>query len=113
MNIQPGQLNKRITIQYVTGTSINANGVETETWGDYCHPWAAVSDVSGREYFAAAAAQMENVTKFIIRWYADITTAMRIVFEGRIYSIDAIDHAGYKGDYMVLRARLTGQEAAQ
>jgi len=113
MMIQPGELNKRIEVQAVASITENENGVETPTWETYCRPWAAVRDVSGREYFAAAAVQMENVTNFITRYYADITTAMRIIFDGRVYSIYAIDHAGYRGDYMVLRARLTGQEAAQ
>jgi SPP1 family predicted phage head-tail adaptor len=49
--------------------------------------WAAVSNLHGREYFAAAAIQAEKTVKFIIRYLENLDTSMGILFQGRRYNI--------------------------
>jgi SPP1 family predicted phage head-tail adaptor len=63
--MKPGDLNKRITIQKPI-TTTNERGFEIETWEDFKTVWAAVSNLHGREYYAAAAIQAENTVKFTI-----------------------------------------------
>ena len=107
-----GMLNKQIIVQSKTSTK-DADGVKTETWSTFCTIWAAVGDLYGREYYAAAAVQMEQTTKFTVRYRADITTAMRVSYGGNYYHIDDTDKLDHKGQWMILRARLKESEAGQ
>lgn len=102
-----GDLRHRIRIEKPVGTE-NENGVIVKGWQEVCGAWAAVKDVSGREFFQAAAQQMENVTTFTIRWRDGINTSMRVVFAAENYEITQIDHANYAGNYMQIRARKMG-----
>ena len=101
MNI--GELNRRIIIQQVSPV-VSENGFETEAWTDYKTVWASVSNLYGREYFAAMAVNAENTVKFKIRYKVGITTDMRISFGGKYYNINSIDDVDYSHAFMVLRA---------
>jgi SPP1 family predicted phage head-tail adaptor len=96
-------LNKRITIQELK-TTINENGFEVEDWIDFKTVWAGVSNLHGREYFEAAAVQMESTVKFTIRYLAEIDTSMRILFKGRYYNITSIDNIKYKNRFIEIKA---------
>ena len=96
-------LNKRITIQELK-LSINENGFEIEEWIDYKKVWAGVSNLHGREYFDAAAIQMENTVKFTIRYLPGIDTSMRIVFKDKNYNITSIDNIKYGNRFMEIKA---------
>lgn len=96
-------LNKRITIQELK-LSINENGFEIEEWIDYKRVWAGVSNLHGREYFDAAAIQMENTVKFTIRYLPGIDTSMRIVFQDKNYNITSIDNIKYGNRFMEIKA---------
>lgn len=101
--VEIGDLRHRITIQKPT-TGINENGFEVETWDDYRTVWAAVSNLHGREYFAAAAVQAENTVKFTVRYLPDIDTTMRICFRDKTYDIAAIDNIKYQNRFMEIKA---------
>lgn len=96
-------LNKRITIQELK-LSINENGFEIEELIDYKRVWAGVSNLHGREYFDAAAIQMENTVKFTIRYLPGIDTSMRIVFQDKNYNITSIDNIKYGNRFMEIKA---------
>ena len=96
-------LNKRITLQELK-LSINENGFEVEEWIDYKRVWAGVSNLHGREYFDAAAIQMENTVKFTIRYLPGIDTSMRIVFKDKNYNITSIDNIKYGNRFMEIKA---------
>ncbi|MCD8502943.1 MAG: phage head closure protein [Bacillaceae bacterium] len=99
-----GSLRHRITLQKLT-VSTNSNGFEVATWEELKTVWAAVSNLQGREFFAAAAVQAENTVKFIIRYLPEVDTTMRIVFRDKVYNISAIDNIQYKNKYMEIKAR--------
>lgn len=101
--MNPGELRHRITFQKLT-TSTNENGFEVEEWLDIKTLWAKVSNLHGREYFEAAAIQMENTLKFTIRYLKDIDTSMRIIFKERHYDIKSIDNIRYENKYMEIKA---------
>ncbi|AGL03729.1 phage head closure protein [Desulfoscipio gibsoniae] len=103
MQVEIGDLRHRITFQKLT-TSVNENGFEVETWEDFKTVWAAVSNLHGREYFAAAAVQAENTVKFTIRYLTGLDTTMRIVFQGKQYNITAIDNIKYQNRYLEIKA---------
>lgn len=96
-------LNKRITFQELK-TNINENGFEIEEWIDFKTVWAGVTNLHGREYFEAAAIQMENTVKFTIRYLEGIDTTMRILFKGRHYNIISIDNIKYRNRFMEVKA---------
>ena len=101
--MKPGELNKRITLQKPI-TTTNERGFEIETWENLKTVWAAVSNLHGREYFAAAAVQAESTVKFTIRYLEDLDTTMRILFQGRQYNITSIDNIKYQNRYMEIKA---------
>lgn len=101
--MNPGDLRHRITLQRFT-TTVNENGFEVETWDDFKTVWAAVSNLHGREYFAAAAVRQENTVRFTIRYLEGINTSMRILFRGKQYNITAIDNIKYQNRYMEIKA---------
>jgi SPP1 family predicted phage head-tail adaptor len=103
MQVEIGDLRHRITFQKLT-TSVNENGFEVETWEDMRTVWAAVSNLHGREYFAAAAVQAENTVKFTIRYLPDIDTTMRISFRDKQYNITSIDNIKYQNRFIEIKA---------
>lgn len=97
------ELKHKITFQNLT-IDTNENGFEEEVWQDYLTVWAAVTNLIGREYFAAAAVQAEKTVKFTIRYLQGITDDMRILFEDKQYNITFIDNIKYKNKYIEIKA---------
>ncbi|PRR84528.1 phage head closure protein [Clostridium vincentii] len=98
-----GDLRHRIIIQKFT-TVVNKNGFELEAWQDYKTVWASVSNLSGREYYQAAAIQAEKTVKFLIRHIDDMDTSMRIIFKDKPYNITSIDNRDYANKYLEIKA---------
>lgn len=107
MQVEIGDLRHRITFQKHT-TTINENGFEVEAWEDYKTVWAAVSNLHGREYYAAVTVQAENTVKFTIRYLPNLDTNMRISFQGKIYDITAIDNIKYRNRFVEIKALEVG-----
>ncbi|MBU5455259.1 phage head closure protein [Caproiciproducens sp. MSJ-32] len=96
-------LRHRIKLQKNT-VQTDDNGFQTETWTDFKELWAAVTNLHGREYFAAAAVQAEKTVKFTIRYTDEIDTSMRILFKGKQYNITAIDNIKYANKFIEIKA---------
>jgi len=96
-------LRHRIILQKFT-TVINENGFENEAWQDYKAVWASISNLSGREYYQAAAIQAEKTIKFLIRYTDGIDTDMRILFKDKQYNITSIDNMKYANKYIEIKA---------
>lgn len=96
-------LNKRITIQELK-VNINENGFEVEEWIDFKTVWAGVTNLHGREYFEAAAVQMENTVNITIRYIDGIDTSMRVLFKDKHYNITSIDNIKYKNRFIEIKA---------
>jgi SPP1 family predicted phage head-tail adaptor len=87
MNI--GDLDRRVTLQqHATGQ--DAYGEIATGWVDVATVWAAIWDMSGREYIAAAATQAAVQTKITIRYRPGVVAAMRAVYGTDVYNIDAV-----------------------
>lgn len=112
MNV--GKMRHMITIQrpdYDNRTT-DEYGRSSVPWADFARVYAHAADVSGREFFEAAAHQMEDVVTFTFRWTGGVTAAMRILWEGREYTILQINHLGYKRDFMRIKARAVDAKGA-
>ncbi|WP_026673617.1 phage head closure protein [Alkalihalobacterium bogoriense] len=99
-----GRLRHRITLQKLR-IATNSNGFEVENWEEFKTVWAAVSNLQGREYFAAAAIQAENMVKFTIRYLSGVDTSIQILFRDKVYNISSIDNIQYKNRYMEIKAQ--------
>ncbi len=91
--MQIGRLDRRIVIEVNTPTR-STSGEEVDSWATFATVWAAVVPIRGKEFFDAAAVQSEIDTKFRIRWRDDLTTKMRISYDGNIYDIHSIVEIG-------------------
>ncbi|CAH0435503.1 Putative phage head-tail adaptor [Clostridium neonatale] len=98
-----GDLKHRITFQILVTTN-NKNGFEEEIWKEYKTVWASASNLSGREYYQAAAIHAEKTVKFMIRYINDIDESMRILFNQSLYDITAIDNVKYENKYIEIKA---------
>lgn len=98
-----GELRHRITLQRFT-TIVTENGFDVETWQDYKTIWASISNLYGREYYQAAAIQVEKTVGFIIRYIEDVDTSTRILFRGKQYHITFIDNMKYANKFIEIKA---------
>ena len=85
----PGELDRRITIQEDVGTQ-DAAGQPVPSWQNIAtNPtvWAEVVPVGGSEIFAARQTGAETVKKFRIRYRGDVLRKMRVVYDADNYDI--------------------------
>ena len=101
--MNPGELRHRITLQRLT-TTTNENGFEMEEWTDVKTVWASITNLHGKEYYEAAAIQMENTVKFTVRYIKDLDTSMRILFKDKQYNITSIDNIKYENRFIEIKA---------
>lgn len=86
-NINSGEFRNRIIIQHFVSIEDELGQEVDGEWIDLKSVWASIKTMQGREYFAAAATQAENTSRFIIRYTSGVTNDMRIVYNGRIFDI--------------------------
>jgi SPP1 family predicted phage head-tail adaptor len=94
-------LNRRITFQRLTKT-VDVDGYPIKQWDNLKTVWAGKNNITGREYYAAAAIQAENTVIFKIKYLKTLdseyndeglnTTKMyRIKYNGLYFNIQYID----------------------
>lgn len=102
------ELNKRVVIQKPS-TAVNELN---ETVGDWANlipagdgnVWAALVDMTGRQYIAAGAQQNAVVTRITIRKRAGIEEKMRVLRGTDVYDITAVlDRTDHFMDLMCVR----------
>ena len=92
-------LNVKVTFQK-NSVAADDIGNRKKVWEDYytCH--ATVSGESGQEKAAAGLTAADSDIAFTIRFCkraAEVTAdGFRILFQGEIYNITAVDHMNYK-----------------
>lgn len=94
--MQLGNFRHRITIQENRYQRDEANlqvrdsyGAPIDDWIDLRTCWASMEPLSGREYFAAAQVQAEQVTRFRIRYPRfQIWPGMRVKYHDSILEAD-------------------------
>lgn len=89
--IRAGMLRHRVTLQE-RSTATDSFGQPIETWSDVGTYWAAVKPLRGREGEAIRQVKAEATHRVVLRAVAPVTTAMRLVFDGRVLDIiEALD----------------------
>lgn len=104
--MQAGKLRHRITLQRNVPRQDPRSGEMVSQWRDVDSVWAEVVPLSAREFVAARAAQSEVVARITIRYRADVTPAMRIIYRGGIYVVDGVlSDSGSGIKYLTLPVR--------
>ena len=114
--MKASNLKHRITIQHekVTGQDPKT-GKQISQWTDIVTLWAEVTDLSTRDQIAAKAAQSTIQARAKIRYSQtakQITSSMRVKFEGYYYRIDGNPMADpdSRREYLTLNLA-TGEKA--
>ena len=103
-SIKVGAMRHRITLTKPS-TVVNEKGRRITIWEPVATIWAAVRDVTGREFYVAQANHAEDVVTFSIRWRNDVDASWRLVHDGTSYDILEVNHLGYIHDYLQLKCR--------
>lgn len=83
------QLYYRITLQQ-RSTAQDAYGQQAAAWSDVASVWAGIEHTDGKEDVASASVQPTTTAKVTIRWRADVTPKMRVVYRGQAWNIGAV-----------------------
>ncbi|WPC65276.1 phage head closure protein [Rhodoferax ferrireducens] len=84
-----GQLDQRVSIERLESGQ-DELGQPVIAWTPLYAVWAAVEPLSGREYFAASAAQSSVTTRIKLRYKPGITSADRVIHDGTTYNIQSV-----------------------
>ena len=100
MNVNPGDLNKKINI-ISTGTTNDADGYPTEQRTTVLSPWASFNRTSGTETAKANADFGEIKARFLIRYTnIPITRKMLVNYAGKDYNITYINDYNDSHEYI-------------
>ncbi len=94
--------NRRAELQSQQGGL--SDGYPTEpTWTTVKKLWVSKRDLSGREYFQAAAVNAEDTTEFKTRYQNNISSEQRLVLDGLVYDIQSVlDADGTKKEWTIM-----------
>lgn len=106
MALQAGKLDRRARIEQKIVTR-DAYLAEVVSWAEVATVWAGKRDLSGREYFAAAATQSDVDCEITIRWRAGIGPELRLVMDGAVYDIESVTEIGRR-EGLLLRCSRAG-----
>jgi len=100
MNVNPGELSKRIKIVSVTsGADSEGFPVPVETIVHEC--WAKTGNTSGTELIKAGAEFIEAKTRFLIRYTSKVLNEdMQVIYRGDYYNISYINNYEYSNEYI-------------
>lgn len=88
-----GALDRRIQLQSSTKTR-NAVGESVDDWSTYATVWANVRELRAKEYFEGEQKIEERLTKFIIRYRADVDEKHRVLYNDQLFDIQPTTELG-------------------
>jgi len=102
--MRAGRLNRRVKIQYLNTEYKNERGETTPIWADLDNKtiWAEVKNLSGKEYWSAMQVESAVNVRVCIRYRADITAKMRVIYGARQLNIKAAIDVEDKHDELQL-----------
>lgn len=90
MTVESGKFKHRIELQEPLYTQNQDTGAMTPSWTQVASLWASIEPLSARDLIAAQAQQSKVIARITIRATADIRPNMRIIHNGKVYSIEGI-----------------------
>lgn len=89
MALDFGSLDERITIEQPAKTQ-NSVGETELTWSTFATTWAKVESLTGREIERYGEVVGFSGHKVTMRFRSGVTTAMRVIYDGRTLEIGSI-----------------------
>lgn len=83
------RLNKRVVIQSPSDSSDGGGGV-SRSWVNVATVWAEIDSLSGKETLRFGQLQTTYTHRIMMRYRDDMTSSMRIVYDGRVFEIQRI-----------------------
>lgn len=88
--LKAGNLRHRIALQRKQQTQNPQTGAMVTTWVTEATVPAAVEPLSAREFIAAQAVQSDVSVRIRVRYRPGITSAMRLLHDGKVYNITGV-----------------------
>lgn len=109
MSVRSGDMRHRITLQTRSATQ-SADGEQLLAWSDFATRWASIQRATGKEVFAAAQVNGRIPTVFRIRYLAGLSSAMRLVFDNKVYDIQPpVDVDGRREELIITAFERVGE----
>jgi len=110
MAINVGRLRHRVKFLRMEEGMPDRHGRRQIAYTPWREVWAQVQDVSGREFFEAAAYHLEKTVTITLRYIPGLRNDMRIQWGETMYEIMEINHLGYVGDYLKIKVKTVQPE---
>lgn len=91
--MRAGNLDRAVVIQ-AFNSARDDYGQPVASWSEFARVRAEIIQGSTDEYFAAAGVEATSTIVFRIRYLSGVTTAHRVVYDGRNFNIDEIREIG-------------------
>jgi len=104
--MKAGRLDRRITIQVKTEV-VTTNGQRTNTWATHLTTWSNPVEKDGLEKTDNNNRSTLRMVNFRIRYNSTITNEMRVVWEGKYYTIEDTKELGRQDGLMINTTLLT------
>lgn len=99
--MRPGPMRHRVVLQQRTSGLDDAGGVR-DAWETFATRRAALERAAGREVWASAQRSGRVPAVFRLRWLAGVTSAMRLVHDGRVHNITSVvDQEGRREELVI------------
>ena len=92
-NIDPGRLDRRITLSEFTATRDSVGGVVT-SWDDVATVWATKVPQGGGRLYAAEAKHYEQTLLYRIRHRTDVAPGWRLTHGDDVFEITNVEELG-------------------
>jgi SPP1 family predicted phage head-tail adaptor len=96
-------MRKRATLQRSVATS-DGQGGEIESWVDVADVWLSIDPVKGYERFQAMQMQTPVTHRIVLRFRADVTTASRFVYDGRVFWVQGCLNVEGRNRFLEIKA---------
>lgn len=109
MNVNPGELNKKIKIVSFD-TKKDNDGFKKKTEEIIRKPWAKVTRVSVNEVMKSLTEINLEKCRFLVRYTpTEITRDMFILYQGKYYQIEYVNNYGDSNEYIEIMATAGGK----
>jgi len=105
MSLRAGTLRHQVTIQQPTDALAGTYNDVSRTWSsitDGSDIWASIEPIQGRELWHAMQAKSAITHRVTIRYIADVTSKMRVIFGTRTFEIVSVINPMELGEMLEL-----------
>ncbi len=85
--MRAGDLRDRVTFERRVITNDPVSNEALVTWVEFATVWAAITDLSVREFISAQSTQSEVTCRIVVRYRDGFDATMRARHDGRIYNL--------------------------